>query len=58
MTQPTPRPVLIPAGALPQRQTEQLWSRDRGALLSCGAEKGALLDFYGRLMRNLRGNPS
>jgi len=53
----TPRPALIPVGPISQAQTEQLWGRDRAALLSCAAEKGAALDFYDQLAAGLRGNP-
>lgn len=37
LTAPCARPVLLP-GVLSDRDVEVLWSRDRNALLNCGAK--------------------
>jgi hypothetical protein len=37
---------VIPAGAKTQRETEGAWATDRVALVECGADKAALVDFY------------
>lgn len=46
LRQPCAAPVVIPAGAKTQRETEGAWATDRVALVECGADKAALVEFY------------
>lgn len=38
--------MVIPPGAKTQGQTERQWAKDRVALVECGADKAALVEFY------------
>lgn len=49
---PCARPGRL-AGELTATQVAAGWARDRAALVSCGAEKAALVDGYGALRANL-----
>lgn len=48
-------PVVLPNRALTQAEVEQLWARDRVALINCGLSLDAVLDFYERLAAELKG---
>ncbi len=48
------RPTTLPTGhVLTQAEVEQLWSRDRAALLKCGWSLAALVEFYTDLQTRL-----
>lgn len=55
VARPVAQPVALPPGPLSRAQAEQYWGRDRSELALCRAEKGAALDFYDQLARQLRG---
>ncbi|WP_442320023.1 Rz1-like lysis system protein LysC [Ancylobacter polymorphus] len=46
LRQPCAAPVVIPPGGKTQGQTERSWAKDRVALVECGADKAALVEFY------------
>jgi hypothetical protein len=48
-----PAPVFMPDTGLTRGQVEQLWARDRAALVKCGVSLGALVTFYADLDRRL-----
>jgi len=41
-----PQPVPLPERELTQAEVEELWLRDRAALVDCGVTKAALLRYY------------
>lgn len=43
----------MPEVELNQAQVEQLWSRDRAALVKCGVRLGDLVTFYEDMSRRL-----
>ena len=45
----------MPEVELSQAQVEQLWERDRAALVKCGLRLGDLVAFYENLSRRLNG---
>lgn len=45
-SKPCADPVRLPDRALPQVEVEQLWARDRTALVQCGNQKAGIVDFY------------
>lgn len=47
------RPLLLADTPLTQAQVEQLWVRDRAALVKCGLTLDALVDFYQDLDQRL-----
>lgn len=47
------RPVALPDRALSQTEVEQLWTRDRAALVKCGVSQAALLAAYEALATGL-----
>lgn len=47
------RPVALPGDGLTRAQVEQLWARDRAALLKCGYSLDALVSFYDDLRQRL-----
>lgn len=49
---PCARPVPL-SGSLTALAVQQRWARDRAALVSCGAEKAALVEGYGALRTKL-----
>lgn len=46
LTLPCSGPVILPERELTQSQVEELWLRDRSALVECGLSKEALVEFY------------
>ncbi|WP_271025271.1 anaerobic dehydrogenase [Rhizobium sp. RCAM05973] len=55
LTQDCDKPVDIGKAALTQEQAENLWIKDRGALVACRRSKAALRDFYAERDRGLAG---
>lgn len=51
---PCARPVRL-TGPLSSDQVKAGWARDRAALVTCGAEKAAIVDGYDRLRAGLAG---
>lgn len=47
-------PLLLPDTALTRAQVEQLWARDRGNLVKCGASLDTLITYYEGLAASLR----
>lgn len=47
------RPVALPSGPLTQADVEQLWGRDRAALVKCGLSLDGLVAYYQGLSANL-----
>ena len=47
------RPVLMPEAALTRAQVEQLWARDRAALVKCGYNLAAVVGYYEDLAQRL-----
>lgn len=45
----------LPAQGLSRVQVEQLWARDRAALVRCGRQLGAVVGFYDDLRGELAG---
>ena len=50
---PCKPPVALGSAALDGNQVAAGWARDRAALVSCGAEKAALVEGYGQLRAKL-----
>lgn len=48
------RPGLLPEAGLTRAQVEQLWARDRGNLIKCGATLETLITYYEGLSSDLR----
>lgn len=46
LTRSCPRPVDLPDRALSQVEVEELWIRDRQALINCGLSKDAVVRYY------------
>lgn len=46
LTRSCPRPVDLPDRPLSQLEVEELWIRDRQALINCGLSKDALARYY------------
>lgn len=47
------RPTSLPQGGLSRAEVEQLWARDRAALVKCGLTLDALVAFYEDLGQRL-----
>lgn len=47
------RPVTLPQEGLTRAEVEQLWARDRAALVKCGYSLNALVAFYEDLRSRL-----
>lgn len=47
------RPVVLPSEGLTRAEVEQLWARDRAALVKCGYSRDALVSFYEDLRQRL-----
>lgn len=56
LTQDCSRPVRIPDRELTQAEVEELWLRDREALIACGLNRAALQEFYENRDALLRGS--
>lgn len=47
------RPVVLPAQGLSRGEVEQLWARDRAALVKCGYSVETIVAFYADLQQRL-----
>lgn len=56
LTQPCPRPVLLPDRELTQAEVEDYWLRDRRNLLNCRSRHAGLVNEHNETMNTLLGD--